>query len=164
MCSRIDKLSPWQDTRNKALEVRWDSSKLAGGNCLGPPSPGYFSVFLFSGSFPGDPLKTRRFRCFKCMNPKIRSGKRQERNQTLGVVLGGSKLETSPVVFFLCLGPQLYNSAHYPISYATLCALKWVFHCFHCKCTPRKLRLFLICRSLRVVEGVCGFCASVFLL
>ena len=41
-----------------------------GEQYLGPPSPGYFSVFPFSGIFPGDPLKTRSFRCFKCRNQK----------------------------------------------------------------------------------------------
>ena len=35
---------------------------------LGLPSPGYFSGSPFSRLFPGDPLKTRRFRCLKCMN------------------------------------------------------------------------------------------------
>ena len=48
-------------------------------------------VFRSPGYFPGDTLKTRSFRCFKCMNQKAGVAcKRQSEHQKLGVVLGGN--------------------------------------------------------------------------
>ena len=79
-----------------------------------PPGSSVSGLFLcffpFSGLFPSGPLNTGSFTC--CF-PKAGVGSKTSS--------WGRQLETSPVVFFCCLGPQLCDSVHYPINSATLC-------------------------------------------
>ena len=59
---------------------------------------GYFSVFPFSGLFPGDPLKTRSFRYFT-KQEWLATGRSE--HQKLGVVLGGNNWKHVLLSFFV---------------------------------------------------------------